>query len=66
MNKWKLFKGDILTKFLLSLKLAFDFVYIDTVHYTAGLLINLIEVIIFATPGTIIVFHDIVNCESYI
>ena len=61
LNKWKLFKGNIAAKFLPLIGVKFDFVLIDTLHVAPAELINLIEVLPFVKPGTIIVFHDIAN-----
>ena len=39
-NKWQLYTGEQPHKFLDKLNLKFDFLFLDTVHFTPGELIN--------------------------
>ena len=59
-NKWKLFTGDQPHKFLEQLNMKFDFLFLDTAHYTPGEIINLIEVLPFLNEGALVVLHDII------
>ena len=38
----------------------FDFLFLDTAHYTPGELINIIEVLPFLNEGALVVLHDII------
>ena len=58
-KNWKLFTGDLPHKFLEKLNIKFDFVFIDTSHYTPGEFINIIEVMPFLNNNAIVVVHDI-------
>jgi predicted O-methyltransferase YrrM len=58
-NKWKLYTGEQPHKFLEKLQLKFDFLFLDTVHFSPGEIINLIEVLPFLEKNAIIVLHDI-------
>ena len=60
INKWQLFKGRQPRVFLSKLKMKFDFLFLDTVHYAPGEMINLLEVLPFLEENTIIVLHDII------
>ena len=57
-NKWQLYTGEQPHKFLDKLNLKFDFLFLDTVHYTPGELINIIEAIPFLEENAIIILHD--------
>ena len=59
-KNWKLFKGEQPHKFLDKLKLKFDFLFLDTSHYTPGEIINIIEALPFLNDYTIVVLHDII------
>ena len=59
-KKWKLFKGEQPHKFLDKLNLKFDFLFLDTAHFTPGEIINIIEVLPFLKDYTIVVLHDII------
>jgi predicted O-methyltransferase YrrM len=58
-KKWKLYTGEQSHKFLDKLKLKFDFLLLDTAHFSPGELINIIEVLPFLEENAIIVLHDI-------
>jgi predicted O-methyltransferase YrrM len=58
-KKWKLYTGEQSYKFLDKLNLKFDFLLLDTVHFSPGELINIIEVLPFLEDNAIIVLHDI-------
>ena len=59
-KNWKLFKGDQPHKFLDKLNLKFDFLFLDTSHYTPGEIINIIEALPFLNDYSIVVLHDII------
>ena len=59
-NKWKLYTGDQPHKFLDKLNMKFDFLFLDTSHYTPGEIINIIEILPFLNEGAIVVLHDII------
>ena len=58
-KNWKLLTGDQSHKFLDKLNLKFDFLLLDTAHFSPGELINIIEVLPFLEENAIIVLHDI-------
>ena len=58
-KKWKLYTGDQSHKFLDKLNLKFDFLLLDTAHFSPGELINIIEILPFLEESAIIVLHDI-------
>ena len=58
-KNWKLYTGDQPHKFLDKLNLKFDFLFLDTAHFSPGELINIIEVLPFLEENAIIVLHDI-------
>jgi predicted O-methyltransferase YrrM len=58
-NKWQLYTGKQPHKFLDKLNLKFDFLFLDTIHYAPGELINIIEAIPFLEENAIIILHDI-------
>lgn len=58
-KKWKLYTGDQSHKFLEKLNLKFDFLLLDTAHFSPGELINIIEALPFLEENAIIVLHDI-------
>ena len=57
-NKWQLYTGEQPHKFFDKLNLKFDFLFLDTVHYTTGELINIIEAIPFLEKNAIIILND--------
>ena len=59
-NKWRLFTGDQPHKFLDKLNMKFDFLFLDTSHYTPGEIINIIEILPFLNEGAIVILHDII------
>ena len=59
-NNWELYTGDQPHKFLEKLNMKFDFLFLDTAHYTPGEIINLIEILPFLNEGAIVVLHDII------
>ena len=59
-KNWSLFTGDQPHKFLEKLNIKFDFLFLDTAHYTPGELINIIEILPFLNEGAIVVLHDII------
>ena len=59
-KNWKLCTGDLPHKFLEKLNMKFDFLFLDTAHYTPGELINIIEILPFLNEGALVVLHDII------
>jgi len=59
-KNWKLFTGDQPHKFLVHLKMKFDFALIDTAHISPAEIINFIEVLPFLNENAIIIIHDII------
>jgi len=59
-KNWKLFTGDQPHKFLDKLNMKFDFLFLDTAHFTPGEMINIIEVLPFLNEGAVVVLHDII------
>ena len=59
-KNWKLHTGDLPHKFLEKLNMKFDFLFLDTAHYTPGELINIIEILPFLNEGALVVLHDII------
>ena len=58
-KNWKLLTGQQPHKFLIKLDMKFDFVFLDTVHYAPGELLNFIELLPFLNENAIFVIHDI-------
>jgi predicted O-methyltransferase YrrM len=58
-KKGKLFTGQQQHKFLTKLNMKFDFVFLDTVHYAPGEILNFIEILPFLNENAIFVLHDI-------
>ena len=58
-KNWKLFTGQQPHKFLIKLNMKFDFVFLDTVHYAPGEILNFIEILPFLNENAIFVLHDI-------
>ena len=59
-DKWSLYTGDQPHKFLIKLKMKYDFLFLDTAHVSPGELFNIIEVMPFLNENAIIVLHDII------
>jgi predicted O-methyltransferase YrrM len=60
MKNWMLFTGDQPHKFLDKLNMKFDFVFLDTSHYSPGELLNILEIMPFLNENAIVVLHDII------
>lgn len=60
-NNWSLFTGRQPHIFLEKINMKFDFVFLDSAHYTPGEFFNLIEILPFLNKNPIIVIHDIIN-----
>ena len=56
---WKLYTGDQPHKFLVSLNIKFDFLFLDSTHVSPGELLNLIEAMPFLNENAIVVIHDL-------
>ena len=57
MKKWTLYIGNP-CEFMETIGNNIDFVYIDTVHFTPGEMLNWLEVLPFLKEEAIVVFHD--------
>ena len=58
-KKWKLLTGKQPHKFLIKLKMKFDFAFLDTAHSAPGEILNFIELLPFLNENAIFVLHDI-------
>ena len=65
IDKWSLFTGRQPHIFLEKLNMKFDFVFLDSAHYTPGEFFNLIEILPFLNNNPIIVLHDIINWHFF-
>ena len=59
MKNWSLFKGDLATEFLEKIGNDIDMVFIDTVHYQPGEILDFLMVLPFLKEEAIVIFHDI-------
>jgi predicted O-methyltransferase YrrM len=59
MKNWSLFKGDLATAFLEKIGNDIDMVFIDTVHYQPGEILDFLMVLPFLKEEAIVIFHDI-------
>ena len=57
MKRWTLYIGNP-AEFMETIGNNIDFVYIDTVHFTPGEMLNWLEVLPFLKDEAIVVFHD--------
>jgi predicted O-methyltransferase YrrM len=58
-KNWTLLTGQQPHKFLIRLKMKFDFVFLDTAHSAPGEILNFIELLPFLNEDAIFVLHDI-------
>lgn len=58
MNKWKIYTGGITSEFIEKIGNNIDLVYIDTVHYTPGEMINWLEILPFLKEEGFVILHD--------
>jgi len=58
-KKWKLLTGDLPHKFLVKLKIKFDFLFLDSTHASPGEILNFIEALPFLNENAIVVIHDL-------
>ena len=58
INKWTLYTGVNTAEYIESIGNKIDFVFIDTVHFTPGEMLNWLEVLPFLKEEAIVVFHD--------
>lgn len=59
MDKWTLYTGKNTAEVIETIGNNIDLVYIDTVHYTPGEMINLLEILPFLKEEAIIIIHDV-------
>ena len=57
MDKWNLYTGGNTAEFIEKIG-NIDFVFIDTVHFTPGEMLNWLEILPFIKEEAIVVFHD--------
>ena len=61
LNKWSLFTGNIPIKFMKQIGNNIEMVFIDSVHYEPGEILNFLIVLPFLKEEAIVIFHDIGN-----
>ena len=58
MDKWTLYTGGLTAEFIETIGDGIDFVFIDTVHYTPGEMLDWLMVLPFLKNEAIVLFHD--------
>ena len=58
-KNWRLLTGEQPHKFLIKLKMKFDFAFLDTAHSAPGEILNFIEILPFLNENAIFILHDI-------
>ena len=58
MNKWTLYTGVNTAEVIEKIGNNIDFVYIDTVHFCPGEMLNWLEILPFLKEEAVVVFHD--------
>ena len=58
-KNWKLFTGEQPHKFLQNLNMKFDFLFLDSAHFSPGEIINFIEALPFLKENAIVIVHDL-------
>ena len=58
MNKWTLYKGNIISEVIETIGKEIDLVFLDTMHITPGEMLDLLQVLPFLKEEAIIVLHD--------
>jgi predicted O-methyltransferase YrrM len=61
INKWSLYTGNIVAKFIEEIGNNLDMVFIDSAHYEPGEILDFLIVLPFLNEGAIVAFHDIGN-----
>ena len=57
-DKWTLYTGKNTAEFIEMIGNNIDLVFIDTVHFTPGEMLNWLEILPFLKEEAIVVFHD--------
>ena len=61
LNKWSLYKGNIVAGFIEKIGRNIDMAFIDSAHFEPGEILDFLMVLPFLREGAIICFHDIGN-----
>ncbi len=61
INKWTLYTGNIVAKFIEEVGNNIDMVFIDSAHFEPGEILDFLIVLPFLREGAIVGFHDIGN-----
>lgn len=61
LNKWSLFKGNVVPKFMEIIGKDIDMVFIDSAHFEPGEIIDFLMVFPFLKEEALVGFHDIGN-----
>ena len=61
LNKWSLFKGNIVPKFIENIGNDIDMAFIDSAHFEPGEIIDFLMILPFLKEGALVGFHDIGN-----
>ena len=61
LNKWSLFKGNVVPKFIEKVGDNIDMVFIDSAHFEPGEILDFLMVLPFLKEGALVGFHDIGN-----
>ena len=59
MNKWSLFKGDIIAKYIEKIGNKIDLAFLDTYHFEPGEILDFLMVLPFLKERAIVIIHDI-------
>ena len=61
MDKWTLFKGNVIPKFIDNIGNDIDLVFIDSAHFEPRKILDFLKILPFLKEGAIVGFHDIGN-----
>ena len=59
MSNWKLYSGNIATKFIEEIGNNIDMAFIDTAHFEPGEILDFLMILPFLKKGALVGFHDI-------
>ena len=68
LPNWKLFTGNIATKFIEQVGKNIDMAFIDTSHFEPGEILDFLMILPFLKKGALVVIHDIgiqINCAGW-
>ena len=60
-KNWKLFKGNTIAKFIKDIGNNIDLVFLDTIHFEPGEILQFLIVLPFLKEEAVVIFHDIAN-----